>query len=252
MARLRRALGVGGGAGGFPARAPTRRIRSCGRATPSTFSSCSRSGAGVNRARCGGRVGRCSSWPFPADARHAGGGDCRHAQGIDGDTIAVFWVAPLLILTFARTSFSASARRQACGSRGVALSPGPSDCDTGAATLRVVCRLPAVMARSFSLYVVMTRSLRSESTRAEPLLHRAWRVRRADADHAAPLDHADAARSSWYSARSGCSAFGGLYALDRMASLPPVSSRRRSSAFSSCSRSARRDVADHHVPGRLA
>jgi drug/metabolite transporter (DMT)-like permease len=110
------------------------------------------------------------------------------ARGVPASTVwSIFWASPLLVLAFARLVLRErsaplawlAAALSAAGAAAV-LRPGPLP----AARLVV---LPAAMAVSFSLYVAMTRSLRTETTRANlfytalgpalvlaPLMPRLW------------------------------------------------------------------------------
>jgi drug/metabolite transporter (DMT)-like permease len=83
-----------------------------------------------------------------------------------GSILVVFWIAPLLLLAFARVVLgerpsSPTWLLTAVASAGAALAFAPPQ----APSARLLV-FPAAMAISFSLYVAMTRSLRTETTRA--------------------------------------------------------------------------------------
>ncbi|MGE0158276.1 MAG: EamA family transporter [Gemmatimonadales bacterium] len=145
------------------------------------------------------------------------------ARGVDMSAfMALFWITPIFILVLARASFNER--------------PDPRTwivCVAGfAATIVLLSpeRLPsasaavlaAAMALSFGAYVPMTRSLRTEATRVNlfytalvpllvltPLLPRVWKM---------PSVH-----DALVLAAIGVAGLAALYALDRAASLAPVS-----------------------------
>lgn len=171
------------------------------------------------------------------------------AQGIDGDTIwTVFWVAPFLILMFAAICLGERAPAGvwlACATAlaGTSLLLGPG---LPRSAWSVV--LPLLSAASFSLYVVMTRMLRWESTRSNlfytalgvfagltPIIPRLWIT---------PTGHDLVVLTA-----IGLVGFGGLYALDRMASASAVSSWAPVIALQVAFTIGARDLLTHHVPG---
>jgi drug/metabolite transporter (DMT)-like permease len=171
------------------------------------------------------------------------------ARGIEGDTIwTVFWVAPFLILTFAAICLGERAPAGvwlACATAlaGTSLLFGP-----GLPRSAWSIVLPLLSAASFSLYVVMTRMLRWESTRSNlfytalgvfagltPIIPRLWIT---------PTGHDLAVLSA-----IGLLGLGGLYALDRMASVSAVSWSAPVSALQVAFTIGARDVLTRHVPG---
>ena len=88
-----------------------------------------------------------------------------HGVG-QGSVLAIFWLSPLLIFAFAAIFLGERASLTlwlagACASAGAILLVG-----SGPLPAPFLLIFPAGMAITFSLYVVMTRSLRSERTRA--------------------------------------------------------------------------------------
>jgi drug/metabolite transporter (DMT)-like permease len=143
--------------------------------------------------------------------------------GIAPGTIAsIFWLSPLLILGFARLVLDERpapalwiATGVACAGAVVASRPGPPP---EAARLL----LPAAMAASFSLYVAMTRSLRSETTRAN-LFYTALGVTLALAAVMPRLWITPSPRDLLVMTGVGALGLVALWALDRMAAAAPVS-----------------------------
>ena len=89
-------------------------------------------------------------------------------RGLDRDTLmAVFWVTPLLILAFSAIFLRETATFMLSLAAGGAVAGAVllSSPEHSPPSIRSLL-WPLVMAGSFSLYVVMTRSLRTESTRA--------------------------------------------------------------------------------------
>lgn len=144
-------------------------------------------------------------------------------SGVGGGTLmSVFWMSPLLILVFAKLFLGEratwplwAAALVACA--GAWLLIGPSF----PPSLSLLF-FPIGMAVTFSMYVVMTRSLRTESPRAN-LFHSAFWV---------ALLLTPAMPQLWITPTSvdllamigvGLLGFAALYALDRMAATAPVS-----------------------------
>jgi drug/metabolite transporter (DMT)-like permease len=144
-------------------------------------------------------------------------------RGVDPATLmAVFWLSPLLILGLARVLLGERApwwvwlaTAIGCAGARVAIGPGPFP----PGWLLVY---PLGMAVTFSLYVVMTRSLRSETTRANlfytalgvavslsPVMPRLWMT--------PPL------RDLLVLAGVGILGYASLFVLDRLAAAAPVS-----------------------------
>jgi drug/metabolite transporter (DMT)-like permease len=139
-----------------------------------------------------------------------------------GTLMSIFWLSPLLILALAKIILGERAPASiwlvcAIGSGGAILLSAPGPFPRLSALV-----YPFGMAATFSLYVVMTRSLRSETTRANlfytalgvflvltPLMPRVWRT---------PVPHD-------LVLLAGVGGFGylGLWALDRLAATAPVS-----------------------------
>ncbi len=81
-------------------------------------------------------------------------------------TMGVFWLSPLLVLLFARFVLGERPSRAAWLMALVASVGAMCIYSPRTAPLGLLLLLPLAMASSFSLYVVMTRSLRTESVRA--------------------------------------------------------------------------------------
>jgi drug/metabolite transporter (DMT)-like permease len=145
------------------------------------------------------------------------------SHGVDqGTVLAIFWLSPLLIFAFAKILLGERASlalwlAAACASAGAILLVGP-----GSLPAPLLLIFPAGMAITFSLYVVMTRSLRSERTRANlfytalgvflalcPVMPRLW---------VTPTVH-----DLLVLVTIGVVGFAALWALDRTAADAPVS-----------------------------
>jgi drug/metabolite transporter (DMT)-like permease len=144
-------------------------------------------------------------------------------RGLDRDTLmAVFWVTPVLILAFSSVFLRETPTLQLClaaasAIAGAVLLLSPEHAPN---SMRLLL-WPLVMAASFSLYIVMTRSLRTESTRANlfytafgvflalsPLMPAVW---------VTPTPHDLAVMVA-----IGLLGWVSLYCLDRMAADAPV------------------------------
>jgi drug/metabolite transporter (DMT)-like permease len=139
-----------------------------------------------------------------------------------GTVLSIFWLAPLLVLWLARLVLGERASAPvwiatavASGAAAVASGPGPLP----DARLLV---LPVGMAASFSLYVAMTRSLRSETTLAN-LFYTALGVVLALSPAMARLWVAPPLHDLLVMVGIGALGLAALWALDRMAAAAPVS-----------------------------
>ena len=143
--------------------------------------------------------------------------------GVGGGTLmSVFWMSPLLILAFAKLFLGERATwllwiaaLVACA--GAWLLTGPSL----PASLSLLF-FPIGMAVTFSLYVVMTRSLRSETPRAN-LFHSAFWVALLLTPAMPTLWITPAPQDLLAMIGVGLLGFAALFALDRMAAAAPVS-----------------------------
>jgi drug/metabolite transporter (DMT)-like permease len=143
--------------------------------------------------------------------------------GIDPHTqMAIFWLSPLLILALAGIVLGERARRAQWLAAAVACS-GAALMSLGAPLPKAALLVyPLAMALTFSLYVVMTRSLRSETTRAN-LFYTALGVLLALSPFLAPLWAWPTPHDLAVMIGIGVIGFVALYALDRMAAAAPVS-----------------------------
>jgi len=144
-------------------------------------------------------------------------------HGVDPEALmAVFWLSPLLILAFAHVLLGERAPWPvwACGAL-VCVGADLLFLHRPVPPLSVLV-LPLGMALTFSLYVVMTRSLRSEPMRAN-LFYTALGVMLALSPAMPGLWVAPAPHDLAMMVAVGVLGFGALYALDRMAAAAPVS-----------------------------
>ncbi len=139
-----------------------------------------------------------------------------------GTLMSIFWLSPLLILAFARLFLGERAPAMvwlisvvACGGALMLTVPG-------ALPSLPLLVFPFGMAVTFSLYVVMTRSLRSETSRAN-LFHTALGVFVVLTPLMPHVWVAPSLRDLVVLTGVGLLGFFGLWALDRMAAAAPVS-----------------------------
>jgi drug/metabolite transporter (DMT)-like permease len=143
-------------------------------------------------------------------------------QGVGSGTLmSIFWLSPLLVLALAHWFLGERAPwalwlAAAIGCAGAVLLLGPS----GPLELRLL--LPLTMALSFSLYTVMTRSLRTESSRAN-LFYTALGVFLALSPAMPSLWITPSLRDLLLLTGVGLLGLACLYALDRLAAAAPVS-----------------------------
>ncbi|MEW6704982.1 MAG: DMT family transporter [Pseudomonadota bacterium] len=135
---------------------------------------------------------------------------------------AVFWISPLLILALASLVLGERAPLRhwlaaAVACAGAVLISHPSE--PGSLQLLV---FPLAMALTFSLYIVMTRSLRSETTRAN-LFYSALGVLLALSPFIPSIWITPSPQHLLVMAAIGVLGFVALYAVDRMAASAPVS-----------------------------
>ena len=136
--------------------------------------------------------------------------------------LSVFWlVSPLLVLVLARLALGERAPLRtwiatavACAGAAAVFGPGPVPAR--------LAPLPVAMAASFALYVAMTRSLRTETTRAN-LFYTASGVALVLAFAMPRLWVTPPPRDLAIMAGVGVLGFACLWALDRMAAAAPVS-----------------------------
>ena len=96
--------------------------------------------------------------------------------GVDTTTtMAIFWASPLLVLAFARAVLGEVVPRFVWGATALACAGAWTLLGVGMLPQPWLLILPVTMAGTFSLYVVMTRSLREEPLRAN-LFHTALAV----------------------------------------------------------------------------
>jgi drug/metabolite transporter (DMT)-like permease len=139
-----------------------------------------------------------------------------------GTLMATFWLSPLLILAFGRLFLGERAAPTVWLASGVGCAGALLLTHPGPLPSPILLVLPLAMAVCFSLYVVMTRSLRSETTRANlfytafgvfvvltPLMPHVW---------LAPSPHDLAVLIG-----VGLLGYLTLFALDRLAAAAPVS-----------------------------
>jgi drug/metabolite transporter (DMT)-like permease len=144
-------------------------------------------------------------------------------RGVDAHTLlSIFWLAPLLVLGFAAVHLRERAPLRlwiaaavACGGALEVVGPGPLP----PAPLLI---FPLGMAVTFSLYVAMTRSLRSETMRAN-LFYTALGVAAALAPLMARVWVTPSLHDLAVMVGVGVLGFGALLALDRSAAAAPVS-----------------------------
>lgn len=144
-------------------------------------------------------------------------------HGVDPETLmAVFWLSPLLILALAHVLLGERAPWPVWLAGGlVCFGADVLFLHRPTAALSALL-FPLGMALSFSLYVVMTRSLRSEPMRAN-LFYTAFGVMLALSPAMPGLWVTPAPHDLAVMAGVGVLGFGALYALDRMAAAAPVS-----------------------------
>jgi drug/metabolite transporter (DMT)-like permease len=138
-----------------------------------------------------------------------------------GTLMSIFWLSPLFIMGFAWMALGERANLSVwlacaagCAGALVVFRPAPVSLE--------LCIYPLAMALTFSLYVVMTRSLRSETTRAN-LFYTAIGVLVALSLVMPSLWVTPTARDLWALTGVGVLGFAALLALDRMAAAAPVS-----------------------------
>ena len=156
-------------------------------------------------------LGMPASWVFAMNAGVA-----------SGTLMSIFWLSPLLILAFARVFLGERAPASVWLICGIAC--------VGALMLTVPGSLPSApllvfplgMAVTFSLYVVMTRSLRSETTRAN-LFYTALGVFVVLAPFMPRIWLTPSLHDMMVLGGVGLLGYWALYALDRLAAAAPVS-----------------------------
>lgn len=144
-------------------------------------------------------------------------------QGMHVDTVmAIFWLSPLLILALAHGLIGERAPRAVWAAAVLACLGANLLFSHGGVATPVLLLLPLGMALSFSLYVVMTRSLRDEPLRAN-LFYTAIGVLLALSPAMPGLWIAPGGHDLLVMVAVGLLGFLTLLALDRMAAAAPVS-----------------------------
>jgi drug/metabolite transporter (DMT)-like permease len=139
-----------------------------------------------------------------------------------GTTMAVFWLSPLLILGLAAALLGERAPLRLWLAAAAAWSGALAITRPGELPPLGRMVFPAAMALTFSLYVVLTRSLRTETTRAN-LFYSALGVAVSLVPVMARVWVSPAPRDLTIMVAVGVLGLAGLWALDRMAHAGPVS-----------------------------
>jgi drug/metabolite transporter (DMT)-like permease len=143
--------------------------------------------------------------------------------GVEGSTMmAIFWLSPLLILGFAKLFLGEQATLPLWLAALVACLGAWFMTEPSVPAVPALLIFPAGMAVTFSLYVVMTRSLRSENCRAN-LFYTAFWVALALTPAMPGLWITPPLRDLLIMTGVGLLGFMALFALDRMAAAAPVS-----------------------------
>jgi drug/metabolite transporter (DMT)-like permease len=145
------------------------------------------------------------------------------SRGSDGDTaFAIFWIAPLLAITMARVFLNERASTATWLAAATASAGAAIALWRGAPSSPLLMALPLVSATSFSAYVTMTRVLRHEHVRAN-LFYTAFGVCVVLSPVMPSVWVAPTLRDAVLLSGVGVFGFVALYALDRMASVAPIS-----------------------------
>ncbi len=144
-------------------------------------------------------------------------------QGVEiGTTMSVFWLSPLLIMGFAGAILGERAPLRVWIAAVIACAGAMALTRPGALPPPLMLVFPVGMAATFSLYAVMTRSLRTESTRSN-LFYSAFGVAVALVPVMARVWVTPEARDLLVMVGVGVLGFVTLWALDRAAAAGPIS-----------------------------
>jgi drug/metabolite transporter (DMT)-like permease len=162
--------------------------------------------------------------------------------------LAIFAATPLLILALARLHLGERAPWPAWAAAGAAGIGAAAALEPAPLPSPALALLPLAMAAAFSLYVVMTRSLRAEGTRTN-LFYTAAGVAAALSLDMPRVWITPTPRDAAVMAGIGLLGWAGLWALDRMAALAPVSLAAPAAGLYAAFAVASRALAGHAAPG---